>query len=169
MKKSFEADTGRVLNIVINSLYSEKEIFLRELISNSSDALDKRRFLSLTNSYLGATNSEYKISIILDKNSTTSSINTGWNFLPPSPNRGIKKDILKIGKRFDRNWSPLPKITLGLIIIELFIFWEINFSVFEIISLRKVDRFSVPKPEKKMNFLIEEDFLIISINSALNL
>ena len=48
MKKAFEADTGRVLNIVINSLYSEKEIFLRELISNSSDALDKRRFLSLT-------------------------------------------------------------------------------------------------------------------------
>ena len=38
MKKAFEADTGRVLNIVINSLYSEKEIFLRELISNSSDA-----------------------------------------------------------------------------------------------------------------------------------
>ena len=34
MKKAFEADTGRVLNIVINSLYSEKEIFLRELISN---------------------------------------------------------------------------------------------------------------------------------------
>ena len=43
-KQPFEADTGRVLNIVINSLYSEKEIFLRELISNSSDAIDKRRF-----------------------------------------------------------------------------------------------------------------------------
>ena len=67
MKKSFEADTGRVLNIVINSLYSEKEIFLRELISNSSDALDKRRFLSLTEASLGVVNSEYKISIMLDK------------------------------------------------------------------------------------------------------
>ena len=44
----------------------------------------------------------------------------------------------------------------------------INFSVFEIISLRNVDRFSVPKPEKKMNFSIERDFLIISINLALN-
>ena len=45
MKKQFEADTGRVLNIVINSLYSDKDIFLRELISNSSDAIDKRRFM----------------------------------------------------------------------------------------------------------------------------
>ena len=46
-RQPFEADTGRVLNIVINSLYSEKEIFLRELISNSSDAVDKRRFQKL--------------------------------------------------------------------------------------------------------------------------
>ena len=67
MRKVFEADTGRVLNIVINSLYSEKEIFLRELISNSSDAIDKRRFLSLTDSKLGIDNSDYKIVIKLDK------------------------------------------------------------------------------------------------------
>ena len=97
-----------------------------------------------------------------------SSIRTGWNFLLPSPNKGIKKDILKIGKRLDKNWSPFPKITLGLIIIEFFNCWVINSSVFAIISLRKVDLFSVPKPEKKMNFFIEEDFLMISINSALN-
>ena len=40
----FEADTGRILDIVINSLYSQKEIFLRELISNASDAINKRKF-----------------------------------------------------------------------------------------------------------------------------
>lgn len=41
---AFEADTGKILNIVINSLYSQKEIFLRELVSNASDAINKRKF-----------------------------------------------------------------------------------------------------------------------------
>jgi molecular chaperone HtpG len=67
MKKAFEADTGRVLNIVINSLYSEKEIFLRELISNSSDALDKRRFLSLTSKDDKISTDDLKIEISTDK------------------------------------------------------------------------------------------------------
>ena len=45
---NFEADTGRILDIVINSLYSQKEIFLRELISNASDAINKRKFAVLS-------------------------------------------------------------------------------------------------------------------------
>ena len=67
MMKSFEADTGKVLNIVINSLYSDKEIFLRELISNSSDAIEKRNFLAISNSDLGISSEKYKILITLDK------------------------------------------------------------------------------------------------------
>ena len=47
--KNFEADTGKILSIVINSLYSETEIFLRELLSNASDAIQKRRYLGQTN------------------------------------------------------------------------------------------------------------------------
>ena len=74
MKKAFEADTGRVLNIVINSLYSEKEIFLRELISNSSDALDKRRFLSLTSKTDTVGTDDLKIQILANKKDSTLTI-----------------------------------------------------------------------------------------------
>ena len=74
MKKAFEADTGRVLNIVINSLYSEKEIFLRELISNSSDALDKRRFLSLTSKTDTVGTEDLKIQILANKKDSTLTI-----------------------------------------------------------------------------------------------
>ena len=45
---NFEADTGKILNIVINSLYSDRDIFLRELLSNASDAIHKRKFLGQT-------------------------------------------------------------------------------------------------------------------------
>lgn len=44
----FESNVARVMDIIINSLYSNKDVFLRELISNAADACDKRRFLSLT-------------------------------------------------------------------------------------------------------------------------
>lgn len=67
MKKEFEADTGRVLNIVINSLYSDKDIFLRELVSNSSDAIDKRRFLETSGKIQKSELEEPQIEISTDK------------------------------------------------------------------------------------------------------
>ena len=48
-KIAFEADVSKMLDIVINSLYSEKQIFLRELISNASDACDKLKYWALVN------------------------------------------------------------------------------------------------------------------------
>ena len=67
MKKQFEADTGRVLNIVINSLCSDKDIFLRELISNSSDAIDKRRFMETSGAVEKTDAKEHQIEISTDK------------------------------------------------------------------------------------------------------
>ncbi|MCA9523138.1 MAG: molecular chaperone HtpG, partial [Myxococcales bacterium] len=62
----FQAEVTRVLSLVINSLYSNKEIFLRELVSNASDALDKLRFRALTDAALYGDDSSLKIRLIPD-------------------------------------------------------------------------------------------------------
>jgi molecular chaperone HtpG len=63
----FEADVGRVLDLVINSLYKEREIFLRELVSNASDACDKLRYQSLSQPELLGDDPELKIRILADE------------------------------------------------------------------------------------------------------
>jgi molecular chaperone HtpG len=63
----FEAEVGRVLDLVINSLYQHREIFLRELISNSSDACDRLRYASLTEPHLLGDDPELKIVLIPDR------------------------------------------------------------------------------------------------------
>jgi molecular chaperone HtpG len=70
-KLKFKTETRRVLDIVINSLYSHPDIFLRELISNASDALDRLRFLSLTDPELMGDDSELGIVLIPDKENRT--------------------------------------------------------------------------------------------------
>ncbi|PCI67813.1 MAG: molecular chaperone HtpG [Piscirickettsiaceae bacterium] len=70
----FEAETKQVLNLVINSLYSNKEIFLRELISNASDAADKLRFEALSNDSLYEGDGELKIRLAVDKDARTLTI-----------------------------------------------------------------------------------------------
>ncbi|MCL4122303.1 UNVERIFIED_CONTAM: hypothetical protein GTU68_017860 [Idotea baltica] len=67
---NFEADTGKILNIVINSLYSDRDIFLRELLSNASDAIHKRKLLGQTNQPLLNT-SDDRIEVIVDATKKT--------------------------------------------------------------------------------------------------
>ena len=73
-KMEFQAEVSKVLGLVINSLYSNKEIFLRELISNASDACDKLRYLSLTDQKLAKGLAEFSINITTVKKDRTITI-----------------------------------------------------------------------------------------------
>lgn len=70
----FQAEVNQILKLMINSLYSNKEIFLRELISNASDACDKLRFEALTDSALFEQDAELKIHVTFDKDARTITI-----------------------------------------------------------------------------------------------
>ena len=70
--KKFKTETKRLLDLMINSIYTNKEIFLRELISNASDAIDKYHYLSLTNDKLES--KDYEIRLSLDKENRTITI-----------------------------------------------------------------------------------------------
>lgn len=67
----FTSDVGRVMDLIINSLYSDRDIFLRELISNAADACDKKRFLSITDDAAAELSPEIKIKPNLDDNTLT--------------------------------------------------------------------------------------------------
>lgn len=73
-KREFKTESKRVLDLMINSIYTNKEIFLRELISNASDALDKLYYLSLTNKDIKVNKSDLEIKIDLDKEARTLTI-----------------------------------------------------------------------------------------------
>ena len=66
-KKQFKAESKRLLDLMINSIYTHKEIFLRELISNASDAIDKLAYLSLTDDKVGLSRSDFEIRLTCDK------------------------------------------------------------------------------------------------------
>ena len=73
-KKQFKTESKKLLDMMINSIYTHKEIFLRELISNASDALDKLYFRSLTDSSVVLSRSDYQINISADKAARTITI-----------------------------------------------------------------------------------------------
>ena len=70
-KKEFKAESKRLLELMINSIYTHKEIFLREIISNASDAIDKLAYVALTDDKVGMNRSDFKIVVVPDKEKRT--------------------------------------------------------------------------------------------------
>ncbi|MBO4502694.1 MAG: molecular chaperone HtpG [Candidatus Methanomethylophilus sp.] len=70
-KRQFKTESKRILDMMINSIYTHKEIFLRELISNASDAIDKLHYKSLSDSSLGVNKDDLKISVVIDRDART--------------------------------------------------------------------------------------------------
>ena len=73
-KKQFKSESKRLLDLMINSIYTHKEIFLREIISNASDAIDKLCFISLTDDKVGLDRGDFKIVLKPDKENRTLTI-----------------------------------------------------------------------------------------------
>ena len=70
-KKQFQAESKRLLDLMINSIYTHKEIFLREILSNGSDAIDKLAYQALTDEKVGMSRSDFAIRIQADKQART--------------------------------------------------------------------------------------------------
>ena len=66
-KKQFKTESKRILDLMINSIYTHKEIFLRELLSNASDAVDKLAYKALTDDGVGLNRSDFRIDLVIDK------------------------------------------------------------------------------------------------------
>ena len=88
--RKFKAEVSRVLHLVVNSLYSNKEIFLRELISNSSDAIDKLKLLALTEDVLADDEDEQAIRLFSDQEAGTLTIE--------DDGIGMSKDEITVAK-----------------------------------------------------------------------
>lgn len=73
-KKAFKAESKKLMDLMINSIYTNKEIFLREIISNASDAIDKLHYMSLTDKDIKVDTSKFNIHITLDKENKTLTI-----------------------------------------------------------------------------------------------
>ncbi len=70
-KKQFKAESKRLLDLMINSIYTHREIFLREIISNASDAIDKLAYKALTDQNVGLTREDFRIRVTIDKDART--------------------------------------------------------------------------------------------------
>ena len=105
-KKQFEAESKRLLDLMINSIYTHKEIFLREIISNASDAIDKLCYVALTDDKVGMNRSDFAITVSVDKENRTLTVSD--NGIGMSP-----EFVKKIFSPFERERTSTVSRTQG--------------------------------------------------------
>ena len=109
-KKQFKAESKRLLDLMINSIYTNKEIFLREILSNASDAIDKLCYLSLTDDKVGLNREDFRIDVIVDKEARTITVRDNGIGMTPAEaeqNLGViaKSGSLQFKGEMDREQS----------------------------------------------------------------
>ena len=114
-KKQFKSESKRLLDLMVNSIYTHKEIFLRELISNASDAIDKLCYISLTDDKVGLTRDDYRIEVKADKERRTLTVSdngVGMTAEDLESNLGViaRSGSLRFKKEMDENPEDLDII-----------------------------------------------------------
>jgi len=105
-KKQFKAESKRLLDLMINSIYTHQEIFLRELISNASDAIDKLCFRSLTDEGVGLSREDFRIRITADKEARTLTVSdNGIGMTAAEMEKNLGVIALSGSKAFKENMS----------------------------------------------------------------
>ena len=105
-KKAFQAESQRLLDLMINSIYTHKEIFLRELISNASDAVDKLAYKALTDDQVGLNRSDFKITLTPDQIKRTLTISDNGIGMTKEELEQNLGTIAKSGSSSSRTWPP---------------------------------------------------------------
>ena len=101
MKQQFKAESQRLLDLMINSIYTHREIFLREIISNASDAIDKLAYTALTDDKVGIHREDMAITITRDeKNRTITVSDTGIGMSKEELENWFLEDGKKIVQEF---------------------------------------------------------------------